>query len=90
MTVVRSKCQGVQLHGDHMFWGTKIVGPADSEVTAGGSPCPALAVPVSPATLLRLHDLLAVSECRDAVAGELSGIFIAVCFHDVLRTTWVP
>lgn len=32
MTVVRSKCQGVQMHGDHMFWGTKIIGPADSEV----------------------------------------------------------
>lgn len=33
MTVVRSKCQGVQMHGDHMFWGTKIIGPKDSEVT---------------------------------------------------------
>lgn len=32
LTVVRSKCHGVQMHGDHMFWGTKIVGPAESEV----------------------------------------------------------
>lgn len=32
MTVVRSKSRGVQLNGDHMFWGTKIIGPPDSEV----------------------------------------------------------
>ncbi|CAN0103410.1 unnamed protein product [Pylaiella littoralis] len=32
MTVVRSKSHGVQMHGDHMFWGTKIEGPADSKI----------------------------------------------------------
>lgn len=32
MTVVRSKSHGVQMHGDHMFWGTKIEGPPDSKV----------------------------------------------------------
>lgn len=35
MTVVRSKSHGVQMHGDHMFWGTKIQGPPDSEVCEG-------------------------------------------------------
>ena len=32
MTVVRSKSHGVQVNGDTMFWGTKIIGPPDSEV----------------------------------------------------------
>lgn len=32
MTVVRSRCSGVQMHGDHMFWGTKIMGLEGSEV----------------------------------------------------------
>lgn len=32
MTVVRSKSHGVQMHGDHMFWGTKISGPPDSKI----------------------------------------------------------
>lgn len=35
MTVVRSKSHGVQMHGDHMFWGTKIQGPPDSKVRSG-------------------------------------------------------
>ena len=37
MTVVRSKSHGVQMHGDHMFWGTKIQGPPDSKVCEGYS-----------------------------------------------------
>ncbi|CAN0418538.1 unnamed protein product [Ascophyllum nodosum] len=32
MTVVRSKSHGVQVNGDTMFWGTKIIGPPDSEI----------------------------------------------------------
>ncbi|CBJ26073.1 expressed unknown protein [Ectocarpus siliculosus] len=32
MTVVRSKSHGVQMHGDHMFWGTKLEGPPDSKI----------------------------------------------------------
>lgn len=38
MTVVRSKSHGVQMHGDHMFWGTKIQGPPDSKVRGGHRP----------------------------------------------------
>lgn len=40
MTVVRSKSHGVQMHGDHMFWGTKIEGPLDSKVRCITVPVP--------------------------------------------------
>lgn len=33
MTVVRSKSRGVQMNGDHMFWGTSIMAPPDSEAS---------------------------------------------------------
>ncbi|CAM9894867.1 unnamed protein product, partial [Choristocarpus tenellus] len=32
ITVVRTKSSGVEMTGDHMFWGTKITGPEDSKV----------------------------------------------------------
>lgn len=32
MTVVRSRCSGVQMHGDHMFWGTEMIGPEESKI----------------------------------------------------------
>ncbi len=55
MTVVRSKSHGVQMSGDHMFWGTKLEGPPDSKVRNAAQPSVAAIETLNPRGVAPQH-----------------------------------